>query len=62
MSNQDKKKTTMQVPTSGVRAKHLRQTYAVTSSTRGWKSSPPWARLQKPRNESVLQSFNLAKY
>ena len=36
----------MQVPASGVCANHLRQTYAVTSSTRGWKSFPPWARLQ----------------
>ena len=36
----------MQVPASGVCDKHLRQTYAVTSSTRGWKSFPPWARLQ----------------
>ena len=46
MSNQDKKIITMQVPTSGVCANHLRQTYAVTSSTRGWKSSPLRARLQ----------------
>ena len=61
MSNQDKK-ITMQVPTSGVRANHLRQTYAVTSSTRGWKSSPPMGQAAEPRNESVLQSFNLAKY
>ena len=46
MSNQDKKYITMQVPTSGVRTKHLRQTYTVTSSTSSWKSFPPWARLQ----------------
>ena len=46
MSNQEQKKKTMQVPASGVCANHLRQTYAVTSSTRGWKSFPPWARLQ----------------
>ena len=41
MSNQEpKKKQTMQVPTSEVHANHMRQTYAVTSSTRGWKSFP----------------------
>ena len=48
----------MQVPASGVCAKHLRQTYAVTSSTRGWKSTP-MGQAAEPRNESILQSFNL---
>ena len=53
----------MQVPTSGLCANHMRQTYAVTSSTRGWKSfPPPMGQAAEPRNESVLQSFNLAKY
>ena len=51
----------MQVPTSGVHANHMRQTYAVTSSRRSWKSFPP-GQAAEPRNESVLQSFNLAKY
>ena len=60
MSNQDQKKT-MQVPTFGVHADHMRQTYAFTSSRRGWKSFP-MGQAAKPRNETVLQSFNLAKY
>ena len=53
MSNQEPKKIAMQVPTSGVRANHMRQTYAVTSSRRGWKSFPP-GQAAGPRNESVL--------
>ena len=61
MSNQEPQKIDHASPTSGVCASHMRQTYVVTSSTEVGRASP-MGQAAGPRNESVLQSFNLAKY
>ena len=53
----------MQVPTSGVCANHMRQKPMQSPVPEEvGRAPPPQGQAAGPRNESVLQSFNLAKY